>query len=462
MMRIVQSSFQKSIAICLIIVWAHAATAEFIVEKDAPYDYYSTHSSIILRPWFAQFESWYPHNAKYLVNISTGTCNQTLRDYRIEFAAPRNSVNATKLLSTCYRHEACIVDQLQTNHLLNYQSALVTLGLVPTLLVFVGPSVAELSLLYLHRPILSALLSLGTSAIWTGSNLFEANSPDRIRMTTMDALLPRHRLSPRIAWAVSAVEYLMAAGAAANAIFTAIEIGRKTILAWGCTTQFAPFAWAVSPSLVFAIAGAKNYYLVTKAKETTEEMRGISLYHNGDTNNDSNSSSNTLNRRKNPPRGLFNAILHYISRETTVCANRSTTKNNRNNNPGTQQLNVFTNTNTTTTTTTTTPKLKTKARIISNLIDLAIAIVGVLHFAFGVAAFSSLQFVTVMDAFGRILFRFALSSLLCRVVVVVELAGLGLGVGGGVGAEGEAGIGVGVGVRVDERREISESNQLYQ
>lgn len=424
MMRIVQSSFQQYIAIYLV-AWAYAATAEFIVEKDAPYDYYSTHSSVILRPWFAQFESWYPHNAKYLVNISTGVCNQTLRDYRVEFAAPRNSVNATKLLSTCYRYEACIVDQLQTNHLLNYQSALVTLGLVPTLLVFIGPSVAELSVLYLHRPILSALLSIGTPTIWTGLNLFEANSPDRIRLTTMDALLPRRRLSPRLAWAMSAGEYLMAAGAAANAIFTALEVGRKTILAWGCTTQFAPFGWAVFPSIVFAVAGAKNYYLVTKTKEsTTEEMRVRSLWHNGD---DNSSSDKVLGRRRKS-RGFFHAILHYIGRETTVCANRS--KSNNNNHHGARQLTITSSADTTTTTINNKPK--STIHVISNLIDLAIAFTGVLHFAFGVAAFSSLQFVTVIDAFVRILFRFALSSLLCRVVVVVELAGLGVGVGMGM------------------------------
>lgn len=429
MMFLVQASFQKSIAICLI-AWACAATAEFIVEKDAPYDYYSTYSSVILRPWFAQFESWYPHNAKYLVNISTGICNQTLRDYRIEFAAPRNSVNATKLLSTCYRHEACIVDQIPTNHLLNYQSALVTLGLVPSLLVIVGPSVAELSLLYLHRPILSALLSLGTPTIWTGRDPFEANSPDRIRVTMMDALLPRRGLSLRVACAVSAAEYLLAAGAAANAILTALEIGRKSILAWGCTTQFAPFLWAVLPSVVFGIAGAKNYYFTMKTKETTDEemRRRSSSCRNKDNNNNDNNSALDIRKK---PRGFFTAILHYISRETTVCANRSKINNNR-----ASQL----------CRSTTKPQAQAQAQAtttakihvaVSHLIDLAIAISGVVHFAFGVAAFSSLQFVTVLDAFVRILFRFALSSLLCRLVVALELAGLGVGVGVGVGIDGE-------------------------
>lgn len=421
-MYVVESVFKKSIAICLI-AWACAALAEYNAENDGPYDYYSTHS-LFLRPWFAQFESWYPHNAKYLVEISTGICNQTLRDYRIGFAAPRNSVNATKLLSICYRHEACIVNQLQTNHLLNYQSALVTLGLVPTLLVFVGPSVAEVSLLYLHRPILSALLSLGTPTIWTGSNLFEANTPDRARGTTMDALVPR-RVGPRVAAALSAGEYLLAAGAATNSILTALETGQKTILTWGCTTQFLPLIWAVFPSLVYAVAGAKSYYFATAEEKKTEETMRRTV------SRDENSTNIALTSRNQ--RGIFNAMLRRLRSEATVCANRENFQNierllrlrkrRRRRNGSRSKAKT---------------KMQTFMIVVAQLFDLVIAIVGVVHFAFGIAVFSSLQFVTVLDACGRILCRFALSSLICRVIVVVELAGLdGGGLDGGDGGDGD-------------------------
>lgn len=232
----IHAMFRRSVAIWLV-AWACAALAEFDA-ADAPYGYFSS-GRLVPRPWFNQFKSWYPHNAQYLVAISTGTCNLTLHDYRTAFAAPRDSAKETKLLSICYRHEACIVDQLATNHLLNYQSALVMLGLVPTLLACIGPSIAEISLLYAHRPFLSALLSLGTPTLWTVSNLFEGNTPDRARVTRMDRLVPR-QLRPRVAAAMSAGEYVLAAGAAANAIFTALEVGQRTILSWGCTTQFTP------------------------------------------------------------------------------------------------------------------------------------------------------------------------------------------------------------------------------
>ena len=252
--------FRRSAAIWLI-AWACIAMAEF-GSNDGPYGYYSQ-MRFTPRPFYSQFESWYPHNAEKLVAISTGICNQTLRDYRTAYAAPRDSLMATKLLSICYRHEACIVDQIETNHLLNYQSAIVMLGLIPTLMAYIGPSIAEISLLYAHRPLLAALLSLGTPTIWTVSNLFESNTPKYAPVIRGDRLVPR-RQRPKVAATISTCEYLLAAGAMANSISTAIETGQKTILSWGCTTQFAPLLWVVLPSGVYAIAGASHCFLIGK------------------------------------------------------------------------------------------------------------------------------------------------------------------------------------------------------
>lgn len=367
---------RKPITIGLI-AWACATVADYKA-ADGPYNYYSS-NALVPRPWFAQFEAWYPHNAKVLIEISTGIYNLTLRDYRVEFAAPRDSANATKLLSTCYRHEACIVDQVATNHQLNYQSALVMLGLVPTLLACIGPSIAEISLLYAHRPVLSALLSLSMPTIWTVSSLFEANTPNHARITTMGRLVPR-QLKPRFTAALSICEYLLAAGTATNAIFTALEVGQKTILAWGCTTQFAPFLWAVIPSVVYAIAGANYYYLMAK-KRTDVTRKSFAI--------DSSRTGHFLKR-------LFDATRRRLSREATVCANLK---------------GIW---------------LRSRARVpvIARLLDIGIGIMGFIHFVFGIAVFSSLQFVTVLDTFRKIIFRFALSTFICRVIVIVELAGL--------------------------------------
>ncbi|KAL9577517.1 MAG: hypothetical protein Q9212_006314 [Teloschistes hypoglaucus] len=262
-MNSIPAFLRTAVAIWLI-VGTTTVLAEWTV-NDAPYHYYSS-NSLVPRPWFPQFESWYPHNAEKLIDISTGICNLTLHDYRNAFAAPQDSLEATKLLSICYRHEACIVDQLQSNHLLNYQSALVIMGILSALLSCIGPSVAEISSLYGHRPLLSLLLSLSAPTLWTVSRLFEGNTPDRVRTTRMDSLVPGP-LGPRPAAAVSACEYVLATGAVANTLYTAVEVGRNTVLAWGCTTQFTPLFWALSPMIVHAMAAA-NYRFLAKRLTT--------------------------------------------------------------------------------------------------------------------------------------------------------------------------------------------------
>ena len=373
-MNSIHAMFRRSVAIWLVAL-ARAAVAE-LNAVDLPYNYYSS-NALVPRQWFAQFESWYPHNAKYLNDISTGTCNLTLQDYRTAFAAPRDSINATKLLSICYRHEACIFDQIPTNHLLNYQSALVMLGLVPTLMFCIGPSIAEISLLYAHRPILSALISLGTPTIF--SRQFESNHPNHTHITTVDGLMPR-QLRPWVAAAVSTSEYLLAAGAA---IFTALEMGRNTILARSCTTQFMPLLWAVLPSVLYAIAGANYYFLM--AKRTTYVTRRPP-------SKDGSSTRHLL-------RYTFDTIRRWLISEITFCANREEIREET--------------------------RLRSKARVlVVRLLDIGIGIIGFIHFVFGTAAISSLQFVTVLDTFSKIILHFALSTFICRLILIVELTGL--------------------------------------
>lgn len=61
---------------------------------------------------------------------------------------------------------ACLLNAIPPNWQANFYSAIVVLGLMPTLLAYIGPSVAEISLLSAHRPLLSFLISMGAPAIW--------------------------------------------------------------------------------------------------------------------------------------------------------------------------------------------------------------------------------------------------------------------------------------------------------
>lgn len=194
--------------------------------------------------------------------------------------------------------------------------------------------------------------------------------------------MPR-QLRPWAAAAVGTGEYLLAIGAAANAIFTALEMGRNTILAWSCTTQFMPLLWAVLPSVFYALAGANYYFLM--AKRTKHVTRRPSSKYN--------SSTGHLLRY------TFDTIRRWLISETTVCANREEIREET--------------------------RLRNKARVVVfRLLDIGIGIIGFIHFVFGTAVISSLQFVTVLDTFSKFILPFALSTFICRLILIVELTGL--------------------------------------
>lgn len=153
-------------------------------------------------------------------------------------------------------------------------------------------------------------------------------------------------------------------------------MGRNTILAWSCTTQFMPLLWAVLPSVFYAISGANYYFLM--AKRTTHVTRRPS-------SKDSSSTGHLL-------RYTFDTIRRWLIRETILCANREEIR---------------------------------KARVaVVRLLDIGIGIIGFIHFVLGTAAISSLQFVTVLDTFSKIILPFALSTFICRLILIVELTRL--------------------------------------
>jgi hypothetical protein len=72
---------------------------------------------------------------------------------------------------------------------------------------------------------------------------------------------------------VSVIEYLLVIGAITNVINTAITLGQRIILSWGCTTMFAPLLWTILAAVIHIIASAS--YAITHWKETLDRDTSI-------------------------------------------------------------------------------------------------------------------------------------------------------------------------------------------
>ncbi|KAI1780136.1 hypothetical protein F4818DRAFT_401936 [Hypoxylon cercidicola] len=360
-------------------------TAEFEMALHGPYAYY-TSSPILPRPWASQFTTWFPNSGGILNNVSTGVCNLTLRDYRAAFQAPRGSPEALKMLSICNRHEACVYAQLPPSVTLNYQGASILLGLTPMILSTLGPTIAELALLSTHRPILSLLISLGAPVYWV-IRAFEFHDP---RDAARGGRLVMGETSTSIAVLISAAQYVLAVMAAATVAFTMVETGRRTTLAWACTTPFAPLLWSSLAVLVNIVAAASS--LVIKRASKPEDRKR---------NKTSRNSRERCGGRRVASKCTFTpfweAFCRVVGNETTICANREGRYEGEN---------------------------EGEVPMLAMFLFVVAECMSFFFFLFGTAVFSALQFVSFIDAFKRILAPLIGSTIVCRLILLLEIAGL--------------------------------------
>lgn len=331
--------------------------------------YFSTDS--YLRPWSQQFDSWYPKYNPTLKSLSEGLCNRTLHDYQMSFNAPAGSSESLELLSICYQHEACLFDGLTTDQQLNFQTAGIVLGILPTLLSWIGVSISETALLSAHRPILSFLLSLAAPAIWP-TGVFEYNNPADL-LAKGPGKPELHRLGPWKAGLLSALEYTFAIAAVVNIFLLSWDMGNKTILSWGCTNVVGPLIWTSLAAVLHAIS-ALSYNMII-----WELQKNSAMQH----------------EEKAPWRRLRSVL----KAELMTCANHEVPIQATQRDQG---------------------SIPAKAVALNILAGAA----SFIHLALGTIIFSSLIFVSVWDVLNRILWRFVLATCIARLVLIIEVAGL--------------------------------------
>jgi hypothetical protein len=107
-----------------------------------------------------KFESWLGTYAHHFQASSITTRNSTLQQYKNP-----SPDSALPNLSIAYHTDCILANTTETNKA-NMASAGVVLGLMPSLLSSLGPTVTESSTLMLERPFLSSLLAIGAPAFY--------------------------------------------------------------------------------------------------------------------------------------------------------------------------------------------------------------------------------------------------------------------------------------------------------
>ena len=238
---------------------------------------------------------------------------------------------------------------------------------------------------------------MGAPAIYP-TRIFEYNDPGRI-LAELDNMgnagkLTIGRRGPLTAALVSMIEYVMALVAAGLVLFTSINLSQKSILAWGCTANFLPVLWTSLASIVHIIAAAS--YLVVKL----QSHRLREKHKSGDLAVQEplmDRSGRLQTKHETVKKGYnFAWALKLIERETKICANRKIHKDEND--------------------------LKVPRAAV--LLNIAAGCCGFVHVVLGTIVLSSMQLVSVADVLNQVLWRWIISTVVCRLILIFELAGL--------------------------------------
>jgi hypothetical protein len=206
-----------------------------------------------------KLQRWFPDDADYWTNAAS-KCEAEITAYLFN--------NRTEVCPTpCACAADCILDGIPGTLESNYASAQVVLGLIPAVLLLIGPSIAEVAVISTRRPLLAVLVALGCPTSYLGRvfRRVDVREPldfeDRSVVGTKlgEYLIGRNSANVQsvdasnttdtpsrhqaMGYFVDLAMYALALLAIANGVQISIYTDLRTISGWRCGALFMPMVW---------------------------------------------------------------------------------------------------------------------------------------------------------------------------------------------------------------------------
>lgn len=310
----------------------------------------------------SQFRHFFPAWDGLLLNIIEENCTSERDAYH---DSSNQDAGLPFLLANC------VLDGMEEFRKTEMGITAVILGLLPTILQQVGPTVAEVSVLATRRPLLTLMLSIAMPAVSTGGPL--TDPADALRRPVDIHIRAGVLAKARWPWLlISGAEYLIALAAVTNLFhllyqlaFLSVSVSSIAVYTGGLSQAYSPFLWVILalPAHLLGIWGLKLRY---RLSEQVPEK---------------------FSKRKS----WWSQI---IGSEFTPCADGE-------------------------------PLLLTQVKkgLLFVLVNFFTEMASVAMFVFGTVALSSQIFISLGDVVPLIA-RFMIGTLICRLILVFELYGL--------------------------------------
>jgi hypothetical protein len=347
-----------------------------------------------------RFQNWFEfHNEA--PHVSDSVCSHTLSLYKNGFRTLPHT-ESTQLL--CYDHMDCVLDALGPSTQSAFGSALVLLGLTPAILAGVGFTVGEIAYIALHRPGLSFLLSMGSPVVFSG-RVMAYSDPEKAWQNTTPSKFVLNGMDARVGAVLSMLQYIFAAGSIANIFTLVVDISARTITTFDCSDYYKPVIWALVPifmhfmaTIPYLVGSRRSGNLYTSPWLHSEKRSQVlDALVEASKGNSSQSNTNPLPNPTAQPahKNLFRWAKRHIIEEVTVCACRPPVSLSS----------------------------TTRVPLWSVFFNNVASIVGLVHIIFGTLLFTSVYFIRV-EVVVYCIFRFIMSAVVCRLILIVEFAGM--------------------------------------
>jgi hypothetical protein len=202
----------------------------------------------------SQFSTFYPFYSNSLTLHDSAPChaNYSIKSFPQDTLLYGNG-------GPCKAMVTCLLSALGADNLADMASANIILGLTPTILGYIGPTLSESAQLFSRRPVLALLCTLGAPAVYQVRPFGSRTSPLDVPAVPATPELRKH-VSRHWVIIIGVMQYSLVCAACLNVLTNSITLGVRTVISWKCEWQGLELAW-VFLSLVAHIISAFSLHL---------------------------------------------------------------------------------------------------------------------------------------------------------------------------------------------------------
>lgn len=340
--------------------------------------------ALCLDPTQTRFVQWFPQYRQRLA-ASAQNCQAEIYNYR-------HSISTPGCAAPCACAADCVLANATETMKANMGAASVLLGLMPVVLPFMGPTLAEVALLSSQRPVLALLLAFGTPAL----NPYQLFAPLGARETVRAGTgsLAGARVLAGLedgglaVWlSISVLEYFVACAASFAQIAATVVLGLRTVVSWRCNVHFLVLTWLML-SIVPHLAGIVSFWCTIRPRVRVDHARAPSPA-----------------AKANP--GVRVGVTESTPGRLRWCAEAIRAEVHPCSSPHFRR-----------------PKLpEPRHSVTADLWNWAASVLTVAHMIFGIVLLSAVLFISTLDALTVVL-AYIIPAALCRVIMLFELAGI--------------------------------------